>query len=91
MPPVRNFKYVLYHTGIDFSLMVLYSELGKNLFRIRSGKIIMGKEDLWILLVDLFLAEATKTLLIQKGIIPENLPERGPEIIPEIIPVIYPK
>ena len=75
MPPVRNFKYVLYHTALDFSLTVLYSELGKNLFRIRTGKVIIGKEDLWILLVDLFLAKATKTLLIFKGIIPENLPD----------------
>ena len=69
--------------------MVVYSELGKNLFRIRTGKVIIGKEDLWILLVDLFLAKATKTLLIFKGIIPENLPEK--ENSSEIIPIIYPK
>ena len=77
--PVRNLRYIVYHTTLDFSFMLIYSELGKNLFRIRTGKLLPGKEDLWILLVDLFLAKLTKTLLILKGIIPENLPE-GKEI-----------
>ena len=93
MPPVRNFKYVLYHTALDFSLMAAYSVAGKNLFRIRTGKVIIGKEDLWVLLVDLFLAKVTKTILITKGIIPENLPESlsGKEKGLEILPIIYPK
>ena len=90
MSPVRNLRYVLYHTTLDFSFMLIYSELGKNLFRIRTGKLLPGKEDLWVLAVDLFLAKLTKTLLILKGIIPENLPE-GKESNIKIIPVIYPK
>ena len=77
--PVRTLKYVFYHTALDFSLMAAYSVAGKNLFRIRTGKITIGKEDLLVLLVDLFLAKATKTILIQKGIIPENPPEGSQE------------
>ena len=84
-PPIRNRSYVFYHTALDFTLMATYSLIGRKVFKIRTGK-ALGKEELGVLLVDLFLAKATKTLLILRGIIPENLPEREKEseIIPEI-------
>ena len=63
----------LYHSGTVTLLTLGYSELFKNLFRIRAAKADFNMTDFMVLTMDILLAMATRDLLVKEGILPVDI------------------
>ena len=64
---------MLYHAGVETLLTVGYAELGTKLLKRPPPKVDFNMADIGMLSIDIFLAMATKDMLIKQGIIPADI------------------
>ena len=64
---------MIYHSTVMSLFTIAYSELGKNLLRVRAAKADFNMIDVTVLSVDILLAMATRDLLVKEGILPADI------------------
>ena len=63
---------MLYHAGVETVLTIGYAEIARKLLRRPPPKVDFNMGDVGMLSLDIFLAMATRDMLIKQGIIPAD-------------------